>query len=271
MIKLATLLFTVSTLLVVAQTSGDSTEAGESNGSESYLLSLGSFRETSDAQNHKSQLAETGYTTRIQYVIGEDANWYRVVIGPVAGARNANEMRKQLADNGFKSMKVALTQSFSDHYPYVVENCGKSWRSDPLVDVSEKDKSVGYDLEGARAAGLRDHEIATYLGCEHNFDLEKAIDEGYSLEEIIDNLVGLDEHKDTLASEVDDELVGSIRSNAQSSQAPSANSATSSSKPSTTRRPTTNSIGNISVWQILILLLLLSAIIALILHAKKDL
>ena len=145
MIKLATLLFTVSTLLVVAQTSGDSMEAGESNGSESYLLSLGPFRETLDAQNHKSQLAETGYTTRIQYVIGEDANWYRVVIGPATGSYQADELRKQLADNGFKSMKVALTQSFSDHYPYVVENCGKSWRSDPLLDVIEKDKSVGME------------------------------------------------------------------------------------------------------------------------------
>jgi cell division protein FtsN len=72
--------------------------------SDSYLLQVGSFREKSDAEQMKARLALLGITTRIQTVTVNDATWHRVRVGPVSGARQADEMRKQLTDNGIDSL-----------------------------------------------------------------------------------------------------------------------------------------------------------------------
>ena len=71
---------------------------------DSYLLQVGSFREKSDAEQMKARLALLGITTRIQTVTVNDATWHRVRVGPVSGARKADEIRKQLADNGIESL-----------------------------------------------------------------------------------------------------------------------------------------------------------------------
>jgi cell division protein FtsN len=72
--------------------------------SDSYLLQVGSFREKSDAEQMKARLALLGIATRIQTVTVNDATWHRVRVGPVSGARQADEMRKQLTDNGIDSL-----------------------------------------------------------------------------------------------------------------------------------------------------------------------
>ena len=72
--------------------------------SDSYLLQVGSFREKTDAEQMKARLALLGITTRIQTVTVNGATWHRVRVGPVSGARRADEMRKQLTDNGIDSL-----------------------------------------------------------------------------------------------------------------------------------------------------------------------
>ena len=72
--------------------------------SGSYLLQVGSFREKSDAEQMKARLALLGITTKIQSVTVNGAAWHRVRVGPVNGARQAEAMRSQLADNGIDSL-----------------------------------------------------------------------------------------------------------------------------------------------------------------------
>ena len=72
--------------------------------SSSYLLQVGSFRENPDAEQMKARLALLGITARIQMVTVNGAKWHRVRVGPVTGARQADEMRNQLANNGIDSL-----------------------------------------------------------------------------------------------------------------------------------------------------------------------
>jgi len=69
-----------------------------------YLLQVGSFRKNGDAEQLKARLALIGIVARIQTVNVNQATWHRVRIGPVSGARTADELRKQLADNGIDSL-----------------------------------------------------------------------------------------------------------------------------------------------------------------------
>ena len=70
----------------------------------SYVLQVGSFRENSDAEQMKARLALLGITARIQAVTVNGATWHRVRVGPVSGARQADTMRNQLANNGIESL-----------------------------------------------------------------------------------------------------------------------------------------------------------------------
>jgi cell division protein FtsN len=72
--------------------------------SASYLLQVGSFRSKSDAEQMKARLALLGIMTRIQTVTVNDAIWHRVRVGPINGARQAEAMRSQLADNDIDSL-----------------------------------------------------------------------------------------------------------------------------------------------------------------------
>lgn len=69
-----------------------------------YLLQVGSFRQASDAEQLKARLALIGIVARIQTVEVNNATWNRVRIGPVNGARKADELRNQLANNGIDSL-----------------------------------------------------------------------------------------------------------------------------------------------------------------------
>jgi cell division protein FtsN len=69
-----------------------------------YLLQAGSFRLAADAEQLKARLALIGIVARIQSVDVNEATWHRVRIGPVNGAREADDLRNQLADNGIDSL-----------------------------------------------------------------------------------------------------------------------------------------------------------------------
>lgn len=70
----------------------------------SYILQVGSFRENSDAEQMKARLALLGISARVQSVTVNGATWHRVRVGPVNGARQADTMRNQLANNGIESL-----------------------------------------------------------------------------------------------------------------------------------------------------------------------
>ncbi len=73
-------------------------------GGGSYLLQVGSFRDVSDAEQLKARLALLGVVARVQSVTVNDATWHRVRVGPVATAREADDLRGRLANNGIDSL-----------------------------------------------------------------------------------------------------------------------------------------------------------------------
>jgi cell division protein FtsN len=73
-------------------------------GGPSYLLQVGSFREAADADQMKARLALLGIVAQVQAVTVNGATWHRVRVGPVSGARQADDMRSRLDDNGIDSL-----------------------------------------------------------------------------------------------------------------------------------------------------------------------
>jgi cell division protein FtsN len=81
------------------ESAGDGAASGPN-----YLLQVGSFRSASDADQLKARLALLGVVAQVQTVTVNDATWHRVRVGPLSGARQADEMRGRLADNGIDSL-----------------------------------------------------------------------------------------------------------------------------------------------------------------------
>lgn len=73
-------------------------------GPGSYILQVGSFKSAADAEQLKARLALLGHVAEIQLVTVNDETWHRVRIGPVQGARSADEIRRTLLDNGFDTL-----------------------------------------------------------------------------------------------------------------------------------------------------------------------
>lgn len=82
----------------------ESTADAGGNGASQYLLQVGSFQSGSDADQMKARLALLGIVAQVQNVTVNDATWHRVRVGPVAGARAAEDLRRQLSDNGIDSL-----------------------------------------------------------------------------------------------------------------------------------------------------------------------
>ncbi|MGB5293253.1 MAG: SPOR domain-containing protein, partial [Lysobacterales bacterium] len=66
---------------------------------DQYILQAGSFRNSTDAEQMKAQLAMLGSVATVQKVTVNGKTWHRVRIGPFEGARKADEMRRMLSDN----------------------------------------------------------------------------------------------------------------------------------------------------------------------------
>lgn len=71
---------------------------------DNYILQVGSFRASADAEQLKARLALQGFTAQVQTVKVNDETWHRVRIGPVAGARRADEIRNQLSQVNIESL-----------------------------------------------------------------------------------------------------------------------------------------------------------------------
>ncbi len=76
----------------------------QQNGATQYLLQVGSFKSSGDADEMKARLALLGIVAQVQSVTVNDATWHRVRVGPVAGARAAEDLRRQLSDSGIDSL-----------------------------------------------------------------------------------------------------------------------------------------------------------------------
>ena len=69
-----------------------------------YILQAGSFRNSTDAEQMKAQLALLGSMANVQVVTVNGETWHRVRIGPFQGARQADEMRRMLSDNNIDTL-----------------------------------------------------------------------------------------------------------------------------------------------------------------------
>lgn len=67
---------------------------------EKFVLQAGSFRSSADADQMKARLALIGSVANVQAVTVNNQTWHRVRIGPVTGARQADQLRRQLQENG---------------------------------------------------------------------------------------------------------------------------------------------------------------------------
>jgi len=65
---------------------------------------VGSFKSVKDAEQRKAELALSGIVAQVQSVTVNDATWHRVRVGPVQGARKADELRQRLQNNGIDSL-----------------------------------------------------------------------------------------------------------------------------------------------------------------------
>jgi cell division protein FtsN len=82
----------------------ENTTETESNGASQYSLQVGSFKSSGDADEMKARLALIGIVAQVQSVTVNSATWHRVRVGPVSGARAAEELRRQLSENGIDSL-----------------------------------------------------------------------------------------------------------------------------------------------------------------------
>jgi len=75
---------------------------------DKYVLQVGSFRSSSDAEERKARLAMNGLIANIQTVTVNGQTWHRVRVGPFTGARKADEVRRMLADNKIDTLVMKV-------------------------------------------------------------------------------------------------------------------------------------------------------------------
>ena len=92
----------VSNTNAAASTSANSnTVATKTVAADKYILQVGSFQNSSEAEQMKAQLAMIGFSANVQTVNVDGQSWHRIRVGPFEGAREAEDMRQLLADNQF--------------------------------------------------------------------------------------------------------------------------------------------------------------------------
>ena len=78
----------------------------------SYMVQVGSFRKSSDADAFKAKLAFLGIESKVQTVtIDNKDTWHRVHIGPIVGRDKADALQKQLKQNDIDSLLMRAKHS----------------------------------------------------------------------------------------------------------------------------------------------------------------
>ena len=85
-------------------------DAAPVESADNYILQVGSFRNSADAEQMKATLALLGTVARVQTVTVDKQTWHRVRIGPFTGARKADEMRRMLSDNQIDTLVMKANQ-----------------------------------------------------------------------------------------------------------------------------------------------------------------
>ncbi len=70
----------------------------------SYQLQVGSFRSETDADALKANLVLLGVDVRVIPVNVDGVTWHRVRVGPLSSAREANQIRQRLENNGYQTL-----------------------------------------------------------------------------------------------------------------------------------------------------------------------
>lgn len=74
--------------------------------SGNYILQVGSFKQSEQADQLKARLALQGVEATIQSVAINSDTWHRVRIGPINDLATLNQVRKRLQKNGIASIVV---------------------------------------------------------------------------------------------------------------------------------------------------------------------
>ncbi|WP_456414177.1 SPOR domain-containing protein [Thiolapillus sp.] len=73
-----------------------------------YMVQVSSFRNSREAQALKAKLGLLGLRARVNKANIKGSTWYRVQLGPYGSAAAMQDIRKQLASSGYKSLAIAL-------------------------------------------------------------------------------------------------------------------------------------------------------------------
>ncbi len=79
-------------------------DGGAPGGNGPYSLQVGSFRRAADAESLKARLALLGIHAALQQVTVNGTTWHRVRIGPLASARETEDIRLRLERAGYEAM-----------------------------------------------------------------------------------------------------------------------------------------------------------------------
>ncbi len=71
-----------------------------------YILQVGSFKDRSDAESLKAQLALLGQMAHIQTLQVNHTRWHRVRLGPFNSARKADSIKRRLQKNGIHALMM---------------------------------------------------------------------------------------------------------------------------------------------------------------------
>ncbi|WP_457673255.1 SPOR domain-containing protein [Thiolapillus sp.] len=73
-----------------------------------YMVQVSSFRSRKEAESLKARLALLGLRAHVNSARIKGGTWYRVQLGPYANAAAMQDVRRQLASSGYKSLAIAL-------------------------------------------------------------------------------------------------------------------------------------------------------------------
>ena len=71
-----------------------------------YQMQCGSFREQTQAEAMKAQIAFVGFGSEIRRTDGNNGVWYRVVLGPYESKRQATADRNRLRQQGINTCQI---------------------------------------------------------------------------------------------------------------------------------------------------------------------
>jgi len=73
-----------------------------------YVLQAGSFRESSDADRRRAQVALLGIESRVQRIMIDDRTYHRVRVGPMNNLDELNRVRAQLRNADIDVLRIRL-------------------------------------------------------------------------------------------------------------------------------------------------------------------